>query len=293
MDGFNPNEPLLEFLRSQGVTVVHTTPGRINPIAGRSGVFRTMGRTVEDAAITPTYAVLVNLGETAKTAKGPQTRMGVAGLIRKAFLEAQTKKTGAKNEALMPALEGKVPVIFAAHRADDIRTALRIAEEFKLRPIIALGTECWMLAEELKKKNVPVILHPTMQRPGSSMETVNTLLASAAILNKAGVPIAMGSAFEGYVPKNRNLRAEAAIAAVNGLGHANAMKMITLDAAKLLGISETHGSIEVGKVADLVIYNGVEASIERAVAIEPSKIRASHPTHGLERASYDDLPACL
>ena len=284
-DGFNSNEPLLEFLRSNGITMIHTTPGRTTPVAGRTGVFRTLGRTTEEAAIVPTFGLLVNLGESAK-GRGSNTRMGLANQVRKAFAEAQNKKgTGAKHEALAAALDGKLKVIFAANRADDIRTALRIAEEFKLKPILALGTESWMLADELAKANVPVIVHPTMQRAGGSMETNNTLLATAAILQKAGVTVSMGSSFEGYVPKNRNLRGEAAMAAVNGLGHANAMKMITLDAAKLLGIDKTHGSIEVGKVADLVLYDG-----------DPFE-HATHVTHTImagklvfDRAEYLKLP---
>ena len=284
-DGFNSNEPLLEFLRSNGITMIHTTPGRTTPVAGRTGVFRTLGRTTEEAAIVPTFGLLVNLGESAK-GRGSNTRMGLANQVRKAFAEAQNKKgTGAKHEALAAALDGKLKVIFAANRADDIRTALRIAEEFKLKPILALGTESWMLADELAKANVPVIVHPTMQRVGGSMETNNTLLATAAILQKAGVTVLMGSSFEGYVPKNRNLRGEAAMAAVNGLGHANAMKMITLDAAKLLGIDKTHGSIEVGKVADLVLYDG-----------DPFE-HATHVTHTImagklvfDRAEYLKLP---
>jgi imidazolonepropionase-like amidohydrolase len=255
-DAFNTNEPLLEFLRSNGITVVHATPGRQTPIAGRTGVFRTGGRTVDDATLVPTFALLVNLGEAGK-GRGTNTRMGLANQVRKAFADVQGKKgSGAKHEAITAALEGKLKVIFAANRADDIRTALRISEEFKLKPILALGTESWMIADELAKANIPVIVHPAMQRPAGTMETINTLLGTPAILNKAGVTITMGSSFEGYVPKNRNLRGEAAIAAVNGLGHANAMKMVTLDAAKLLGIDKTHGSIEVGKVADLVLYDG-------------------------------------
>ncbi|WP_204306604.1 hypothetical protein, partial [Klebsiella pneumoniae] len=83
--------------------------------------------------------------------------------------------------ALFPALEGKAPVVFAAHRADDVRTALRIADEFKLKPVVALGTEAWMMAEELAKKQVPVIVHPTMQRAAGSLETQHTLLAAAAL----------------------------------------------------------------------------------------------------------------
>jgi imidazolonepropionase-like amidohydrolase len=121
--------------------------------------------------------------------------------------------------------------------------------------VIALGTEAWMLADELAKRKVPVIVHPTMQRPGA-MEAMNTLLANAAILKAKGVPVAIGTAFEGYVPKIRNLRAEAAMAAANGLGPDGALKAVTIDAAKILGIDQEYGSIEPGKVADLVLYDG-------------------------------------
>lgn len=300
LDGFNSREPLFEFLRANGVTTVHTTPGRVNVIAGTTGVFRAGGPTVEAAALNKSFAVLVNLGEAPKAAfqaKGPTTRMATAGLVRKAFAEAQAyqkKKQSPpaavgglspKLESLVPALEGKMPVIFAAHRADDVRTALRIADEFNLKPVIALGSEAYLLADELAKRKVPVIVHPTMQRPGGSMETLNTLLANAAILSAKGVPVTIGTSFEGYVPKLRNLRAEAAMAAANGLGQAGALKAVTLDAAKLLGIDKDYGSLEVGKVADVVLYDG-----------DPFE-HATHVTHTImagklvyDRAEYLKLP---
>jgi len=272
LDGFNPHEGLLEFVRMNGVTITHTTAGRVNVLAGTTGVFRTRGLTVEDAAIQKSFAVLVNLGESPKSAfagRGPQTRMGTAALVRKAFSEAQAyqkKKISSagsaahglspKHESLIPALEGKAYVIFAAHRLDDIRTALRIADEFHLKPAIALGTEAYMLADELARRKVPVIVHPTMQRPGGSMETLNTLLNTAAYLKSRGVSVTLGTAYESYVPKIRNLRSEASVAAANGLGADGALQAITLDAAKFLGIDQHYGSLEVGKVADLVLYDG-------------------------------------
>ncbi|MBA4066016.1 MAG: amidohydrolase [Isosphaera sp.] len=266
LDGFNPREPLLEFLQANGVTVVHTTPGRQNVIAGRSGVFRTDGATAESAAVKPVAALLVNLGEVPKAAykgKGPDTRMGTAALVRKAFAEAdayRAKPPAAKNpkhEALVPALEGKLPVYFAAHRKDDIQTALRLAAEFKLKPVIALGTEAYRMADELKAAGVTVVVHPTMQRAGGSMETLHSFVGNAAALDTARVPVTIGTGFEGYVPKVRVLRHEAAMAAgAGGLGRERALRAVTVDAAKLLGIDAEYGTVEKGKAADLVLYDG-------------------------------------
>jgi imidazolonepropionase-like amidohydrolase len=262
LDGFNPREALLDFQQANGVTAVHVTPGRKNPLAGRSGVFRTDGTTVDRAAITPVNAVLVNLGEVPKGGKNPTSRMGVAALVRKAFTEAQAygaKPPAAKNpklEALIPALEGKAPVYFAAHRKDDIQTALRIAKEFNLKPVIALGTEAYRMADELKKAGVPVVVHPTMQRAGGSMETLHSFTGNAAALDAAGVPVTICTGFEGYVPKTRVLRHEAAMAVAAGMDKERALRAVTINAAKLLGIEKEYGSIEVGKVADLVLYDG-------------------------------------
>jgi imidazolonepropionase-like amidohydrolase len=295
IDGFNPHEPLLEFLRANGVTVIHAAPGRAAVIAGQTGVFRTKARTVEEATLKFPAGLLVNLGEVPKATfankPGPQTRMAVAGTVRKAFAEAQiahAKKDGSpapKVAALFNSLDGKVPVYFAAHRADDILTGLRIAEEFKLTSVVSLGTEGFRIADELAKRKVPVVVHPTYQRPGGSMETVNTVLGNAGALHAKGVPVTIGTMFEGYVPKQRNLRTEAALAAVNGLGRDKALAAITLDAAKLLGIDKDYGSLEVGKIADLVLYDG-----------DPFE-HATHVTHTImagkvvyDRAEYLKLP---
>ena len=260
LDGFNPDEGLLEFVRREGVTTIHAMPGRQNVFAGQTGIFRTHGRTAEAMTIRFPAGLLVNLGEVPKAAypnKAPTTRMATAALVRGAFAKARGKDAkDARNEALRLALDRKVPVLFAAHRTDDILTGLRLAKEFNLDARLELATEGYLIAEELAKAKVPIAVHPPMQRAGGSLETYHSQLANAAVLAGKGVPLAIGTSFEGYVPKTRVLRHEAAVAAVNGLGHDRALDAITLGAAKILGIDHARGSISKGKIADLVLYDG-------------------------------------
>jgi len=217
-------------------------------------------------------ALLVNLGEAPKKAypnKLPTTRMGTAALVRGAFAQAQSdarKRAATKDEdkrpprslkleALELALEGKLPVVFSAHRADDLDTALRLAKEFNLHAELDLASEAYLMADRIGAAGVPVVVHPTMQRP-AEMETFNSHLCNAAVLAEHKVPLAIGTGYEDYVPKTRVPRHEAGMAMVNGLGFDRALAAITLGAAKLLGIDDRFGSIEPGKVADLVLYDG-------------------------------------
>jgi imidazolonepropionase-like amidohydrolase len=272
LDSFNPNEPLLQFLCEQGVTVVNAVPGRANVIAGQTGVFRTWGRTAEQMTIRFPAGVLVNLGEVPKQSypnKMPTTRMGTANLVRTALTQAQgnarNRRTTKDNdkppprnlklEALEPVLEKKIPLLVSAHRADDIATALRLAREFQVRTILHLATEGYLIADTIAESGAPVVVHPTMQRV-STMETFHSHLGNAAALADRKIPVAIGTGFEGYVPKTRVLRHEAAIAMVHGLGFEGALRAVTLDAARILEIDDRFGSIEVGKVADLVLYDG-------------------------------------
>lgn len=268
LDGFNPSEPLLRFLLEQGVTMVHACPGRDNVLAGTTGVFRTTGTTADKMAVRYPFAMLLNLGEVPKSTypgQKPQTRMGTAALIRAALNDAQNAKQNKpdqpetipdlKTAALRRLLDGELRAVFCAQRADDLQTALRLSQEFNLKPILALGAEAYQIRESLREAQVPVIVHPTMQRV-NSLETHHTILGNAAALADAGVPISIGSAVEGYVPKTRVIRFEAALAMVYGLGHQRALRSITLDPARLLGIDQDYGSLEAGKVADLVLYDG-------------------------------------
>ena len=246
-------------------------PGPANVIGGQAGIFRTHGRTVEAMTVRFPSAVVFQLGEVPKTTypgKAPGTRMGTAALIRNALVAASNdrKKRQAakadsppdrnlKNEALALLLDRKVPAIFAAHRADDLVTALRLKDEFNLEGQLSLATEAYLIADTLAAAKLPVLVHPTMQRP-SSPETFHTTLNNAGLLADRGIPVAITSGYESYVPKTRVLRSEAAIAMVNGLGYDRTLRAITLDAARILKIDAEYGSLEPGKVADLVLYDG-------------------------------------
>jgi imidazolonepropionase-like amidohydrolase len=173
-------------------------------------------------------------------------------------------------------LDRKVPALFTAHRADDIGTALRLVREFQLTGVLDAATEGYLIADEIARAKLPVLVHPTMQRV-SSPETMNTTLANAAILADRGVCVSVTSSFEGYVPKTRVPLYEAAIAMTNGLGYDRALRSITIDAARTLGIDQQYGSLERGKVADLVVFDG-----------DPFEY-ATHVTHVIVdgRVAYD------
>jgi imidazolonepropionase-like amidohydrolase len=144
--------------------------------------------------------------------------------------------------------------LITAHRAQDILSALRLAQEFKIRIVLDGAAESYLVTEEIKRAGVPVIIHPTMYR--ATGETENLSMETAATLRHAGIPVALQSGFESYVPKTRVVLFEAALAAANGLQPDEALGLITIDAARLLGISTRVGSLETGKDADLALFDG-------------------------------------
>jgi imidazolonepropionase-like amidohydrolase len=243
-----------------------------------TGVFRTHGNDPEAMTVRFPQAMAFNLGVAPKqtySGQKPTTRMGTAALIRQALSQArgyldrihaadddddvEPPDRDLKLEALGLLLDRKIPAVFCGHRADDLLTALRIAREFQVKPVLSMATEGYLIRDQLARAGVPVIVHPTMQRIGG-LETINSFLGNAAAVSDAlapkSVPVAIASGVEGYVPKSRVIRYEAAIAMTYGMGFDRALRAITLDAARLLGIEQQHGSIEQGKTGDLVLYDG-------------------------------------
>jgi imidazolonepropionase-like amidohydrolase len=148
----------------------------------------------------------------------------------------------------------KVTAMVLVHTAHDIMTALRVQREFGFPMVLEGAAEAYLVLDEIKEAGVPVIIHPPMIRPFG--EAKNSSFETAAKLHEAGIPVAFQSGFEGYVPKSRVVRYEAAVAAANGLGMENALYSITLGAAKILGIDNRVGSLERGKDADIVLFDG-------------------------------------
>ncbi len=157
-------------------------------------------------------------------------------------------------EALARVIRRTTPLLVTAHRAQDIVSALRLAREFSIRIVLDGAAEAYLVLEQIKSAGVSVILHPTMYRAGG--ETENLSMETAAVLRRAGIPFALQSGYESYVPKTRVVLFEAALAAANGLSFEAALAAVTIDAARLLGVDERVGSIEVGKDADLALFDG-------------------------------------
>ncbi len=268
VDAYNANERLVGFLRDFGITTLHTGHGTGALISGQTMIVKTHGTTVEQALVQPVSAVAFTLGATVRdNFQKPGTRSKGVAMLREKFIEAQdyARKMKSKDPAKRPTrdlklevladiLDRKIPALITANKATEITTALRLQKEFGFRMILDGAAEAYLVLDELKAANVPVILHPTMVRTYG--DTRNASLETAAKLKQAGIKFALQSGYEGYVPKTRVVLYEAALAVANGLSFEDGLRTITSDAAEILGISNRVGSLEAGKDADLVCFDG-------------------------------------
>lgn len=255
LDGVYPLDKGFEDARKSGVTTVQVMPGSANVIGGLSSVIKTSGKNVEEMVIKHPAALKMALGENPKKNHSNAqaiTRMGIAGMIREAFHDALAGERNFHNEAIHLALEKKIPVRIHAHRADDIITAIRIAEEFDLDLRIEHCTEGHLIAKELMGKNIPVSVGPTMTRR-SKVELRNKSWEVYRELIDAGISVSITTDHP-YIPI-QYLNVSAAIAVREGLTVEEAIEAITINPAKNLGVEERVGSLEVGKDADIVLWN--------------------------------------
>ncbi len=270
IDGYNARDPLLAWLRDHGVTTAHTGHGPGTLVAGHTLVVKTVGDTVDQALIKPEAMLASTLGDNARSAeqgKAPGTRAKAVAMLRQALVDAQEyvkKQSNAekgkepsrdlRKDAFVSVLKGECPLLVTANRSADILAVLRLKEEFHIPVLLDGASEAHLVLKELKAAGVSVVLHPTMARANG--ETDNLSLETAAKLKAAGIPFALQSGFESYVPKTRVVLWEAAMAAANGLSFDEALASVTLDAARLVGVADRVGSLEVGKDGDIACFDG-------------------------------------
>lgn len=251
--------------RKYGVTTVLVAPGESNVFAGQSAVVSLAGG--HDVVVKAPLAMHINLGERPRAYgqrnRMPMTRMGIAAIVRQTFIDAQqyaakrvkdpNTATDARLEALVPVLEGRVPAYIRAARMDDILTALRLADEFKLKMVLVDGVDAYKVADELAKRDIAVLLGPTTTQP-ASIESAGAIYENAALLAKHKVKFAITT---GGAQQAGQLPFEAGIAAAYGLNRDEALRAITISPAQILGIADRFGSLEKGKSADVVVAEGL------------------------------------
>jgi len=269
IDSYDAREHLIPWVRSFGVTTLHSghAPGALIP--GQTLVAKTRGDTIAEAVIVPTAMVACTLGDAAllEKDKSPGTRSKEVAMLRAELMKAQAyvKKQGLADEskrpdrdlhleALAKVLSGEWPLLLTANRHQDIDSALRLREEFGFKLVLDGAAESYQLIERIKAAGIPVIVHPTMARQAGELE--NASFETASKLRDAGILVALQGGYEEYVPKVRVVTFEAGVAAAHGLGFDGALRAVTLDAARVLGLESRIGSIEVGKDGDLALWDG-------------------------------------
>jgi imidazolonepropionase-like amidohydrolase len=283
-------------LISGGVTTVYIAPGDRQVMGGQGAVVKTWGTDFDSMILREPAAMDMTIGETAKReGQNPTTRMGIAALVRKTMLDAQEfsrsmdayeqkEEAGDEeasppsrnlgNEALRRLLQKEFPARIEVDFLDDIRTALRLSDEFDLDLILDSGLGAYKIREELAERGVPVVLgpptHPFVTGGEVSMTADLYNLMSeynASLLTEAGVKIAIASFGFGFgsfggATQGRWLLIEAAYATGYGLADEDALKAITINAAEILGVEGRVGSLEAGKDADILILDGYPLDIK-------------------------------
>ena len=283
IDSIDPFDLSLNKALMAGVTTVVTGPGSANIIGGQFAAIKTAGRWVDEMIVKAPVAMKAALGENPKKIYGPRnvapkTRMASAALLRETLFKAKeyVRKQEAyeadpskarpdrdfKMEALKDVILKKIPMKIHAHRADDICTAIRIAEEFDIRITIEHCTEGHLIAPLLEEKKIPVMLGPTFGVSGKP-ETKNKSYEVYVAMEKANVPFAIISDHD--VLPIEDLYLLASLAHKNGVSLEGALKGITINAAKNTGIEDRVGSIAKGKDADIVILSGELLTLETKV----------------------------
>jgi imidazolonepropionase-like amidohydrolase len=278
IDGINPFDVSFQDAVRSGITCVMSGPGSNNVVGGQNVAIKTSGIIIDKMIVKNPVGFKISLGENPLNTYGvndkcPVTRMGAAALIRELFMRVEdyierkeNKKLEERDirlEAVIPVLKGEIPLRVHAHRADDIVTAIRIAEEFHINKlVIEHGTEAHLIKSYLKEKNIPVAYGPLLT-PRIKMELKARSYNSIGELIDAGVKTALITDH----PYNSIdcLRTVAAIVLAQGVSFNNVIKLISLNAAYILNCEDRIGKLEVGYDADIAIYDSNPLDIKSKV----------------------------
>jgi imidazolonepropionase-like amidohydrolase len=264
-EGINPASNLIPITRVEGVTTTLASPGGAW-IEGQAVLIDLDGSTIEQMLVKSPVGMVIDMSENGKGAGG-NSRAGVAGRLRRVFNDAleysrrkadysraqmqQLAAPAADLEALLPVLRGQLPLMAYANRVSDIRTVLRIGREFKLKLILAGAAEGWEIAGEIAAAGVPVLVEPMDNIP--SYDALGIRYENAAMLAKAGVKVSL---METDTHNSRRIRQQAGNAVSFGMTWDQALRAVTLTPAETFGVADRYGSLDAGKVANVVIWSG-------------------------------------
>lgn len=278
-DAFHAESELIPVTRVNGVTNAIVTPGSRNTLPGQMSMIQLAGKDRDEMLYKIDLAMPLNFtgrqrrNESFASSKFPSTRMGMAAQLRQAFMDAldygqklsdYDKKSDAdkakasppkrdlRQEALQPYLRGEKPVLLTAERSSDLKVAMQLAREFKLKVILGQVTHSQNMLDEIAASKLPVIVGSLYETPEGN-DRYDTIYKLPAELQKRGVKIAFAS-FDAH--NARNLPYYAGHAVGYGLPHEEAMKALTINPAEIWGVANELGSLEVGKRANVVVSNG-------------------------------------
>ena len=271
IDAINPFDESLRDAVRGGVTTLCTGPGSSNVLGGTFAAFKPVGRCIDDMCLKPEAAMKCAFGENPKRCykdKGISSHMSKAAMLRETLFKAReymekldaagddpAKKPAfdLRLQALLPVLRREIPLKAHAHQANDILTALRIAREFDVKLTLEHVTEGALIVDELVQADVPLAIGPTFGQP-SKIELKNKSWETPVVLNAAGCRVSIIT--DSPVTQQSHLRFCAAMAIASGMPEADALRCITLNPARHIGVEDRVGSLEAGKDADIVLTEG-------------------------------------
>ena len=288
VDAFHAETVRIPVERINGVTNAIVAPASEDSVAGQDALIQLYGKDRNAMILSPDIALAMNFegdlrrrGSTPGGRKFPSTRMGLASQLRQTFLDTQNymaekaaeakpdfkgtpTKKDLKFEALIPYLKGEKPVVFGAYEGYEVEVAMGIAQEFHLKVILNHVTHSQNVLDTIASYKVPVIVGSIYDAPQAN-ERYDAIFSLPAELQKRGVKIALSSLSDGPSADSRNLPYAAGYAVAYGLPYDEAMKAITLNPAEMFGVGDQLGSLDVGKVANVVVANGDPLDVRTSV----------------------------